>query len=112
MEKKTEYLKTELSERPLIWCETCNASQPHKIIASHFSHTQYVDDKSDVAMQIIRCETCERVSFRSLSAGQGFHVKNSEGVWVDPVTEVRYVSRPLNNEWRVLSPDESTGIFD
>ena len=62
-------------------------------------------------MQVVRCEAFEAVSFRKLTAVRGHHLENSSGVWVDPVTEIRF-TRPASGDWRLLSPDESTGIFD
>lgn len=112
MDEKTEVLKTELAGLPEINCSSCNQITNHRIIASYETRIEYENqDMENKAMQIVRCETCATVSFRELYAIRGFHEENSEGIWVDPVTEVLY-PRPVNAENRRLSADESTGIFD
>lgn len=112
MDKKKVVLKTELAGLPKIYCSSCNQITPHRVIASHETRIEYENqDLIDRAMQIVRCETCETVTFRELYAIRGFHEENSEGIWVDPVTEILY-PRPANVEHRRFSADESTGIFD
>ena len=109
---KTETLKTDLLSLQQIHCESCDKATPHKVVASHESRTEFEnDDRLDIAMQIVRCETCDTVSFRELYASRGFHLENSQGVWVDPVTE-RLYSRTEIPKTRKLSADDSTGIFD
>ncbi|MDO9419982.1 MAG: hypothetical protein Q7T66_04890 [Herminiimonas sp.] len=112
MKTTKEVLKTNLPAVQLIHCDSCEKSTGHKVVASHEARTVFEnDDRLEIAMQIIRCETCETVSFRELYASRGFHEENSKGVWVDPVTE-RLYSRTEIATTRRLSADESTGIFD
>lgn len=111
MNTNTEVLKTDLPGKPLIPCTSCEAVTPHKVIASHETEVFVADDNLQTAMQIVRCEVCKMVSFRELYATRGFHEKNSAGVWVDPVSEFRYI-RSSNSPNRRFNADESTGIFD
>ena len=109
---ESETLKTDLLSLQQIHCGSCEKATPHKVVASHETKTEFEnDDRLDIAMQIVRCETCETVSFRDLYASRGFHLENSDGVWIDPVTE-RLYSRTELATTRRLSADESTGIFD
>ena len=111
MENKTELLLTDLPGLTAINCTACGQSTPHKVVASHVTRRVFEDDSLDTAMQIVRCEVCEAVSFRELYASRDHHHKNSDDVWVELVTEITY-TRPTQGERRLFSADESTGIFD
>lgn len=118
---KTEKLRTDFLTLQQIHCDACNESTPHKVLASHETETEYTrfdesDHKTyllDVVFnweQIVRCERCEKVSFRSLEAVRGMHEENAAGVWVDPVYETRYSH--VKESRRLLDVEESTLVYE
>lgn len=93
-----------------IHCDTCEKSTPHKIVASHHTQIEYKSDDLTSAKQIVRCENCEEVSFRTLRATRDHHEENSKGEWVYVVHEVHHSS--ACGVPRQFSADESTDVFD
>ena len=110
MDTKTEELQTHLPGLHEIYCDTCEKSTPHKIVASHLTKIEFKGDNLESAKQVVRCENCEDVSFRTLCSTRDHHEENSKGEWVYVVHEVRHSN--AIGERRQFSSDESTGVFD
>ncbi len=115
MHKKTEVFKANLPDLAIIPCALCGSDTYHKIVSSYEIETIYTEDQhltDDLfcAMQIVRCEQCEDVTFRELFAAAGCEVQNSQGDWVNPVTEFFY-PRQVDAPQRQFDADESTYVF-
>lgn len=118
---KTETLKTDLPKIQPTYCEKCDQHTPHKVVASHETVTVFTEpdentketlviDVGTDAMQIVRCERCETVSFRKMQSIRGFHQESSKGIWVDPVYEMLYI--PDHATRRLLDVDDASEFFD
>lgn len=110
MNTKTEILMTDLPALAMIHCESCVNETLHKIIASHLTKIEYESDDLESAKQIVRCEVCEEVSYRTLWATRDDHEENSKGEWVYIVNEIRYLNSM--GKRKRFTADESNGVFE